>query len=157
MRSLFDGMHLLRARNAGLRPRTVRLEGKEGDRLYVLQCPLAHPGGERETLGAVSAAWRALRERCLPERITVVLEGLSPHPWQQVDLLEGTDSFDNPLDCAVAEIRERFGVRAVQWGHTGDSTGPHPGLKIAFERVPSLEEVGLFRGPGFALAAVIEQ
>ena len=138
----------LRARNAGLRPRAVRLEGKEGDRLYILQCPLEHPGGERETLGAVSTAWRALRKRCLPERITVVLEGLSPDPWQQLDLLEGTDTFDTPLDCAIARIRKRFGVRAVQWGDTGDPTGPYTGLKISFERVPSLEEVDLFAGGG---------
>ena len=138
----------LRDRSAGLRPRAVRLQGKEGNRLYILQCPLAHPGGERETLRAVSTAWRALRERCLPERITVVLEGLSPDPWQQADLLEGTDTFDTPLDCAIARIRKRFGVRAVQWGDTGDPTGPYTGLKISFERVPSLEEVDLFAGGG---------
>ena len=88
----------LRARSAGLRARTVRLEGKVGDRLYVLQCRIQHPGSEREILGAVSAAWRALRERCLPERITVILDELSPDPWGHVDLLEGTNTFDGPLD-----------------------------------------------------------
>ena len=121
-----------------------------GDQLYVLQCRIQHPGSERETLGAISAAWRALRERCLPERITVVLLELSPDPWQHVDLLEGTDTFDTPLDSAVAGIRERFGVRAIRRGETGDPTGPYTGLKIAFERIPTLEEVDLFVGVGRA-------
>ena len=142
----------LRARNAGLRPRKIRLQGqeKETGRSYEVSCALAHPGGERETLGAVSAAWRALRERCLPDRITVVIDELSPDPWQHVDLLEGTDTNDGPLDCAIAEIRERFGVRAIQRGETRDPTGPYTGLKISFERVPSLEEVDLFVGAGRA-------
>ena len=52
----------LRARSAGLRPRTVRLEGKEGDQLYVVLSQIQYPGSEREILGAISAAWRALRE-----------------------------------------------------------------------------------------------
>ena len=138
----------LRARSAGLRPRIVRLEAKEGEGGYAFRCPIQHPGGERETLGAVSAVWRALRERCLPERITVVLGELSPDPWQHVDLLEGTQTFDSPLDAVVSEVRDRFGVRALQWGNTGDPTGPYTGLKIAFERVPSLEEVDLFGGAG---------
>ena len=142
----------LRARNAGLRPRKIRLQGqeKETGRSYEVSCTLAHPGGERETLGAVSAAWRALRERCLPDRITVVIDELSPDPWQHVDLLEGTDTNDGPLDCAIAEIRKRFGVRSIRRGETGDPTGPYTGLKISFERVPSLEEVDLFVGAGRA-------
>ena len=109
------------------------------------------------TLGAVSAAWRALRERCLPDRITVVLDELSPDPWQHVDLLEGADTFDGPLDCAIAEIPDRFGVRSIRRGETGDPTGPYTGLKISSERVPSLEEAALFRGPRFPLEAVTEQ
>ena len=142
----------LRARNAGLRPRKIRLQGqeKETGRSYEVSYALAHPGGERETLGAVSAAWRALRERCLPDRITVVIDELSPDPWQHVDLLEGTDTNDGPLDCAIAEIRKRFGVRSIRRGETGDPTGPYTGIKISFERVPSLEEVDLFVGVGRA-------
>ena len=140
----------IRARSAGLRACTVRLEGKVGDRLYVVLSQIQHPSSERETLGAISAAWRALRERCLPERITVVLLELSPDPWQHIDLLEGTDTFDTPLDSAVAGIQERFGVRALRWGETGDPTGPYTGLKIAFERIPTLEEVDLFVGVGRA-------
>ena len=140
----------LRARSAGVRPRKIRLQGqvKETGRSYEVSCALAHPGGERETLGAVSAAWRALRERCLPDRITVVIDELSPDPWQHVDLLEGTDTNDGPLDSAIAEIRKRFGVRSIRRGETGDPTGPYTGLKISFERVPSLEEVDLFAGGG---------
>ena len=140
----------LRARSAGLRSGKVRLEGKVGDRLYVVLSQIQHPGSERETLGAISAAWRALRERCLPERITVILDELSPDPWGHVDLLEGTNTFDGPLDCAIAKIRERFGVRAIRRGETGDPTGPYTGLKIAFERIPTLEEVDLFLGVGRA-------
>lgn len=140
----------LRAGNLDLRPGKVRLEGRVGERLYILQCPISHPAGEKQTLEAVSAAWRALRQRCLPERITVVLGELSPDPWQHVDFLEGADTFDGPLDVAVARIRERFGVRSIQWGPTGDPTGPYTGLQIAFDRVPTLEEVDLFRGPGLA-------
>ena len=136
----------LRARNEGLRPSEVRLEGKVGDRLYAVLCQIPHPGGEYEVLGATSAAWRALKQRCAPERITVILDELAQDPWQYTDLLEGTDTFDGPLDCAVAEIRKRFGVRAIQRGVTGDPTGPYTGLKIAFDRVPSLEEVDLFCG-----------
>ena len=98
-------------------------------------------------LAATSAAWRALKERYLSERITVVLDELSPDPWQHVDLLEGTYTFDDPLACANAEIRDRFGVRSIRRGETGDPTGPYTGLKISFERVPSLEEVDLFLGP----------
>ena len=147
----------LRARSLDLRPRKVRLEGKSGDRLYVLECRPEHPAGERETLAAVNAAWRALRQRFLPERITVVLDELSSDPWQYIDLLEGADTFDGPLNVAVARIRERFGVRSIQWGPTADPTGPYTGLKIVFERVASLEEVALFRGPRFPLEAATEQ
>ena len=136
----------VRARGAGLRPGKVRLEGKVGERLFVALCAIPYPGGEREALGATSTAWRALRERCLPQRITVVLEELSPDPWQFVDLLEGSESFDRPIDLAFAEIRKRFGVRAIQRGVTEDPTGPYTGLKIAFDRVPSLEEADLFCG-----------
>ena len=88
----------------------------------------------------------ALRQRCLPERITVVLDELSSDPWQHIDLLEGADTFDGPLDVAVAQIRERFGVRSIQWGTTGDPTGPYTGLKISFERVPSRKELDFFVG-----------
>ena len=136
----------LRARGAGLRPGKVRLEGTVDDRLVAVLRPIPYPGGEREALGATSAAWRALRERCVPERITVILDDLARDPWQFVDLLEGSDSFDRPIDKALAEIRERFGVRAIQRGVTGDPTGPYTGLKVAFERVPSLEELDLFSG-----------
>ena len=136
----------LRARNAGRRPGKVRLEGNEGDRRYDVHCPIPYPGGEQEALGATSTAWRALRDRCIPERITVILDELSSDPCQHVDLLEGACSFDRPLDVVVAEIRERFGVRAIRRGDTGDPTGPYTGLKIAFDRVPSLEEVDLFSG-----------
>ena len=136
----------LRARGTGLRPGKVRLEGKVGDRLYAALCAIPYPGGEKEALGATSAAWRALRERCVPERITVILDELSRDPWQYADLLEGSDSFDRPIDRAFAEIRERYGVRVIQRGVTGDPTGPYTGLKIAFDRVPSLEEVDLFCG-----------
>ena len=147
----------LRARSDGLRPRKIRLQGqvKETSRSYEVSCALAHPGGERETLGAVSAAWRALRERCLPDRITVVIDDLSPDPWQHVDLLEGTDTNDGPLDCAIAEIRKRFGVRSIRRGETGDPTGPYTGLKISFERVPSLEEVDLFLGPKWVVSGSV--
>ena len=137
----------LRARSAGLRPGKVRLHGKEADRLYHILSPIRHPGGEGEALEATSTAWRALRERCLPEKISVVLDELSPDPWSHLDLLEGTHTFDRPLDVAVARIRERFGVRAIRRGDTGDPTGPFTGLKIAFDRVPSMEEVDLFVGP----------
>ena len=136
----------LRARGAGLRPRGVRLEGKVGDRLIAVLCAIPYPGGEREALGATSAAWRRLRDRCLPERITVILDDLAPDPWQYADLLEGADTFDRPIDRAFAEVRERYGVRAIQRGVTGDPTGPFTGLKISFDRVPSLEEVDLFCG-----------
>ena len=136
----------LRARGAGLRPGKVRLEGKAGDRLYTVLCAISYPGGEKETLAATSAAWRALRERCVPERITVVLDELSQDPWQFIDLLERSDTFDRPIDGAFAEIRKRYGVRVIQWGITGDSTGPYTGLKVSFDRVPSLEELDLFSG-----------
>ncbi|MCY4453561.1 MAG: hypothetical protein OXC01_16595 [Immundisolibacterales bacterium] len=136
----------LRARGAGLRPRGVRLEGKVGERLIVVLCVIPYPGGEREALGATSAAWRKLRDLCLPERITVILDDLAPDPWQYADLLEGADTFDRPIDKAFAEVRERYGVRAIQRGVTGDPTGPFTGLKISFDRVPSLEEVALFCG-----------
>ena len=136
----------LRARGTGLRPGKVRLEGKVGDRLHAVLCTIPYPGGKREALGATGVAWRALRERCVPERITVVLDDLAPDPWQFVDLLEGSDSFDRPIDRAFADIRRRYGVRAIQCGITGDPTGPYTGLKIAFDRVPSLEEVDLFCG-----------
>ena len=140
----------LRARSAGLRPRTVRLQGKESDQLYVVLSQIQYPGSEREILGAISAAWRALRERCRPERITVILHELSPDPWGHVDLLERTQTFDTPLDSAIAGIRERFGVRGIRRGETGDPTGPYTGLKIAFERIPTLEEVDRFVGVGRA-------
>ena len=136
----------LRARGAGLRPGKVRLEGKVGDRFIAVLCAIPYPGGEREALGATSTAWRALRERCLPDRITVVLDDLAPDPWRYTDLLEGSDSFDRPIDRAFAEIRKRYGVRVIQRGVTGDPTGPYTGLKIAFDRVPSIEEVDLFCG-----------
>ena len=103
-------------------------------------------GGEKEALGATSVAWRALRERCVPERITVLLDELSGDPWKFIDLLEGADTFDRPIDRAFAKIRNRYGVRVIQRGVTGDSTGPYTGLKIAFDRVPSLEEVDLLCG-----------
>ena len=67
-------------------------------------------------------------------------------PWQFVDLLEGSDSFDRPIDRAFADIRKRYGVRVIRRGVTGDPTGPYAGLKIAFDRVPSFEEVDLFCG-----------
>ena len=38
----------------------------------------------------------------------------------------------------------------LKWGETGDPTGPYTGLKIAFERIPTLEEVELFVGVGRA-------
>ena len=136
----------VRARAAGLRPGKVRLQGKAKDRVHVALCAIPYPGGEAEALGATSIAWRALRERCVPERITVVLDELSRDPWQFIDLLEGSDSFDRPIDRAVAEIRDRYGVRAIRRGQTGDPTGPYTGLKIAFDRVPSLEEVDLLCG-----------
>ena len=136
----------LRARGAGLRPGKVRLEGKAGDQLYVVIRAISYPGGEKEALAATSAAWRALRERCLPERITVILDDLARDPWQFIDLLEGSNTFERPIDKAFAEVRERFGIRAIQRGVTGDPTGPFTGLKISFDRVPSLEEVDLFCG-----------
>ena len=115
----------LRARNAGLRAGKVRLDAKERERLYQVLAPIRHPGGESEALGATSTAWRALRETCLPEKISVVLDDLSPDPWSHVDLLEGVSSFDRPLDVAVARIRERYGVGAIRRGNTGDPTGPY--------------------------------
>ena len=136
----------VRARAAGLRPGKVRLEGKVDDRLFLALCPIPYPGGEREALGATSTAWRALREGCLPERITVILDELSRDPWQNVDLFEDGSSLDRPIDRAVAEIRGRYGARAILRGETGDPTGPYTGLKVAFERVPSLEEVDLLCG-----------
>ena len=117
-----------------------------GDRSQTILRGIPYPGGETEALGATSAAWHALRERCVPERITVVLDDLAKDPWQFVDLLEGADSFDRPIDVAFAKIRKRYGVRAIQRGVTEDSTGPYTGLKIAFDRVPSLEELDLFSG-----------
>ena len=137
----------LRARNQGLRPGRVRLDGKAGDRLYQVLVSIPHPGGETEALRATSAAWRTLRTHCVPEKISVILEALSPDPWSHLDLLEGTYTFDRPLDVAVARIRKRFGVRAIRYGDTGDPTGPYTGLKIAFERVSSMEELALFEGP----------
>ena len=143
----------LRARNAGLRAGKVRLDGRvrldgeAGERHYQVFSPIQHPGGETEALGATSTAWRALRERCLPDKISVILDDLSLDPWSHCDLLEGAYTFDQPLDDTVARIRERFGVRAIRFGKTGDPTGPYTGLKIAFERVPSLKEVDLFTRP----------
>ena len=134
----------LRARREGLRAGRVRVEGKEGERVYQVISAVRHPGGEAEALGATSAAWRRLRERCLPEKVSVVLDALSPDPWSNFDLFDGVDSLDTPLDAAVARIRERYGVHAIRYGDTADSTGPYTGLKIAFERVPSLAEVEMF-------------
>ena len=91
----------LRARSAGLRPGKVRLEGKEDSHVYAVLCPIPYPRGEREALGATSTAWRALRERCLPDRITVVLDELSRDPWKFIDLFEGSDTFDRPIDGAL--------------------------------------------------------
>ena len=137
----------LRARNQGLRPGRVRVNGKSDGRVYQVLAPIQHPGGETEALRATSTAWRTLRDRCLPEKVSIVLDELSPDPWQHIDLVEEAQSFDRPVDDAIAKIRRRFGVRAVQIGHSRDPTGPYTGLKIAFERVPSLEEVQLFTGP----------
>ena len=81
--------------------------------------------------------------------------GPAPDPWKHVDLLEGTDTNDGPLDCAIAEIRKRFGVRSIRRGETGDPTGPYTGLKISFERVPSLEEVDLFLGPKWVVSGSV--
>ena len=67
-------------------------------------------------------------------------------PWSHLDLLDEVHTFDRSLDVAVARIRERYRVGAVRFGDTGDPTGPHTGLKIAFERVPSIKEVDLFMG-----------
>ena len=106
-------------------------------------------------MAATSAAWRALTERHLPERISVVLDELSPDPWQHLDLLDGTYTMDDPLACAIAEIRDRFGVRSIRRGETGDPTGPYTGLKISFERVPSLEEVDLFLGPKWVVSGSV--
>ena len=61
-------------------------------------------------------------------------------------LLEGTETFDRPIDKAVAEIRERYGTRAIRHGETGAPTGPYTGLKMAFDRVPSPEVVELSCG-----------
>ena len=57
---------------------------------------------------------------------------------------EDASSLDRPIDRVVGEIRERYGVRAIRRGETGDPTGPYTGLKVAFERVPSTEELQLF-------------
>ena len=62
-------------------------------------------------------------------------------------LFESSDSLDRPLDVAVGTLRRRYGTRVIQRGGTGDPTGPYTGLKIAYERVPSLEELEEFVGP----------
>ena len=113
-----------RARRAGLRPGKFQLEATVGDRRYAVLSQIQHPGGEGEVMAATSAAWRALTERYLPERISVVLDELSPDPWQHLDRLDGTYTLDDPLACAIAEIRDRFGVRSIRRGETGDPTGP---------------------------------
>ena len=145
----------LRARRAGLRPGKVQLEATVGDRRYAVLSQIQHPGGEGEVMAATSTAWRALTERYLPERISVVLDELSPDPWQHLDLLDGTYTMDDPLACAIAEIRDRFGGRSIRRGETGDPTGPYTGLKISFERVPSLEEVDLFLGPKWVVSGSV--
>ena len=81
-----------------------------------------------------------MKDRCPPEKNSVVRDDLSRAPWQHVDLFDGTCA----LDLAVAGIRKRFGVRALRYGETGDPTGPCSGLKVAFNRVSPLEEVDLF-------------
>ena len=137
----------LRARRLGLRPRVVLLEARSGDHVYVVRSSVAHPGGEVETLRATSAAWCAVIDRCSPERIAVTLSGLDPDPSPQMPLFECPASRDRPLEVAVADLRTRYGIRAIQRGRTGDPTGPYTGLKVAFDRVPSLDEVDLFVGP----------
>ena len=124
----------LRARNHVLRPWKVLLHGKADDRIHQVLSPIRNPGGENEALSATSAAWRSLRKRCLPERITVVLDDLAPDPWQYVDLLEGSDSFDRPIDKAFADIRKRYGARAIHRGVTGDPTAPYIGTPSAVSR-----------------------
>ena len=139
----------LRARDEGLRPSSVRIQGTERERIFEATCAIAHPAGEKQLVGATSTAWTALREQCLPGQISVVLGNLVQDPKPCDDLLDGP-SRDPDLDRAFAAIRGRFGLSAVRYGETGDVTGPWTGLKIAFDRVPSLDEVDRIMGTAFA-------
>ena len=142
----------LRARDEGLRPGSVRIQGTEQGKVFEATCAITHPAGEKQLLGATSTAWMALREQCLPGQISVVLGKLVQDPKPHDDLLDGP-SRDPDLDRAFAAIRERFGLSAVRFGETGDATGPWTGLKIAFDRVPSLDEVSRIMGPDFVRAS----
>ena len=142
----------LRARDEGLRPGSVRIQGTDRGRIFEATCAITHPAGEKQLLGATSTAWTALREQCLPGQISVVLGKLVQDPKPHDDLLAGP-SRDPDLDRAFAAIRERFGLSAVRYGETGDATGPWTGLKIAFDRVPTVAEVRRMMGPDFVRAS----
>lgn len=93
---------------------------------------------EPAALRALSKVWDDIADRArdVPFKVSVTATKLSEWPPRQHELFprEGGE-----VHGVLETVRNRYGARAVTLGGSADKTGPHTGLKISFEHVPSAD------------------
>ncbi len=84
-------------------------------------------------LRALDEIWREVPDRT-PLRIGVALSGLAPEQAHQPDLFDKPN--DTRLVAAIDRLNAKFGKGAITYG----AAGADQGSKIAFQRVPKVDE-----------------
>ena len=104
--------------------------------------PLAQANDDLTCLGALGALWARLaaaRGGAALFRLVVSIDRLSPARARQLELFETDDRRGPALNSAVDAINRRYCRTVVGYGNCG-SPGGYTGAKIAYGRIPELED-----------------
>ena len=104
--------------------------------------PLAQANDDLTCLGALGALWARLaaaRGGATLFRLAVSIDRLSPASARQLEMFDTRDRRGAALSLAVDVINRRYCRTVVGYGNCG-SPGGYTGAKIAYGRIPELED-----------------
>ena len=141
----------VRSRDEGYRAQQVKVRviGGEGQ-VAESSCLLSYRACEADLMRGIVAAWDDVRRSlhgASPRQAWVFLTKLVLETHVDRDLFARRSATDR-LDEAIGTVRSKYGTKAICYGRTGDRSGRYSGLKIAFNRVPSLDELDRILGDG---------
>ena len=133
--------------------RRVRRSGLVARRLWLgIECldappwssaePLAQANDDLACLGVLGALWARLaaaRGGATLFHMTVSIDRLSPARARQLEMFDTGDRRGATLSSAVDAINRRYCRTVVGYGNCG-SAGGYTGAKIAYGRIPELED-----------------
>ena len=104
--------------------------------------PFAQANDDLACLGALGVLWARLgtaRGRVTLFRLAVSFDRLSPARARQLDLFESGGRRGAALSLAVDAVNRRYCRTVVDYGNCG-SPGGYTGAKIAYGRIPEMED-----------------